>query len=59
MTDQAEHTPAFSVLGDLGGQLVATAVHAGHDLRPEVAQEMVQTDMVGAIREAISATSTH
>ena len=25
----------------------------------KVAQEMVQTDMVGAIREAISATSTH
>lgn len=46
MTDQAEHTPAFSVLGDLGGQLVATAVHAGHDLRPEVAQEMVLDEAV-------------
>ena len=33
--------PAFEFLGDWGGQFIATAVHNGHDLRPEVAAEVV------------------
>lgn len=38
--------PGWSVTGDWSGQLVATAVHAGHDLRPEVAGEMVLDEEV-------------
>lgn len=33
--------PVFTASGDWSGQLVATAVHAGHDLRPEVAEQMI------------------
>ena len=33
--------PAATFIGDWGGQLVATAIHAGHDLRPEVAEQMI------------------
>ncbi len=40
-TTPATEQPIFSVSGDWSGQLVATAVHAGHDLRPEVAAEMI------------------
>ena len=32
---------AFEFIGDWSGQLVATSIHAGHDLRPEVADLMV------------------
>ena len=50
--------------GDWGGQLLATAIHAGHDLRPEVAEAMVldeatrlreedpHTDTIGALTPA-------
>lgn len=31
----------FDFEGDFGGQLVATAIHAGHGLRPSIAAEMV------------------
>lgn len=31
----------FTFEGDWSGQLIATAIHAGHDLRPEVAQRLV------------------
>ncbi len=52
--------PAFSFSGDWSGQLVATAIHNGHDLRPATASEMVLdedvrlreedpfTDLIGA-----------
>ena len=33
--------PTHDVLGDWSGQLVATAIHDGHELRPEVAEQMV------------------
>ena len=33
--------PAVTFEGDWSGQLVATAIHNGHDLRPEVAEAMV------------------
>ena len=33
-------TPIYTASGDWSGQLVATAVHAGHDLRPEVAEQI-------------------
>ena len=36
-----EVQPAATFHGDWDGQLVATAIHNGHDLRPEVAREMV------------------
>ena len=50
--------------GDWSGQLVATAIHTGHDLRPEVAEAMVldeatrlreedpHTDTIGALTPA-------
>jgi hypothetical protein len=37
---------AFTLSGDWSGQLVATAVHHGHDLRPEVAAAMVLDEAV-------------
>lgn len=44
---QATHDlPVLSVDGDWSGQLVATAVHAGHDLRPEVHEQMVLDEEV-------------
>lgn len=39
-------TPIFTASGDWSGQLVATAVHAGHDLRPEVAEQMILDEEV-------------
>ena len=33
--------PAFEFRGEWGGQFIATAIHNGHDLRPEVAAEVV------------------
>ena len=33
--------PAATFTGDWSGQLVATAIHTGHDLRPEVAEQMI------------------
>ena len=33
--------PAATFTGDWSGQLVATAIHTGHDLRPEVADQMI------------------
>lgn len=42
-TGRPEHPfrPAATFTGDWSGQLVATAIHAGHDLRPEVAEQMI------------------
>lgn len=45
-TDTTAGSPVLSVEGDWSGQLVATAVHAGHDLRPEVAEQMVLDEEV-------------
>lgn len=51
----------FEFLGDWGGQFVATAIHNGHDVRPELAAELVlpepdrlreedpHTDEIGAL----------
>ena len=39
-------TAIFTASGDWSGQLVATAVHAGHDLRPEVAEQMILDEEV-------------
>ena len=36
-----EEAPVFSVVGDGGGQLVATAIHTGHDVRGDLAPLMV------------------
>ena len=36
----------FSLEGDWSGQLVATAIHNGHDLRPEIAAAMVLDEAV-------------
>ncbi|WP_109210246.1 MULTISPECIES: N-formylglutamate amidohydrolase [Microbacterium] len=33
--------PAFEFVGDWTGQFVATAIHNGHDIRPELAAELV------------------
>ena len=40
MTSPRE-TAAFDLVGDWSGQLIATAIHAGNDLRPEVADAMI------------------
>lgn len=40
MTDSPAHDAPFSFLGDWSGQLIATAIHDGHDLRPEIADAM-------------------
>ena len=34
-------TPTSTFTGEWSGQLVATAIHAGHDLRPEIAAAMI------------------
>jgi N-formylglutamate deformylase len=56
--------PAATFDGDWSGQLVATAIHTGHDLRPEVAEAMIldeatrlreedpHTDVIGALTPA-------
>jgi len=53
--------PAFEILGDWGGQFIATAIHNGHDVRPDVAAELAlpeadrlreedpHTDEIGAL----------
>jgi N-formylglutamate amidohydrolase len=53
--------PPFEFLGDWGGQFVATAIHNGHDVRPDFAAELVlpepdrlreedpHTDEIGAL----------
>jgi N-formylglutamate deformylase len=32
--------PAFEFLGDWGGRFIATAIHNGHDVRPDFAAEL-------------------
>lgn len=56
--------PAFFLTGDWSGQLIATAIHNGHDLRPATADEVVLdeatrlreedpfTDVIGAAAPA-------
>lgn len=58
---QSPEQPAVTFHGDWSRQIVATAIHTGHDLRPEVAEEMVldegtrlreedpRTDEIGAL----------
>lgn len=36
--------PAFEMTGDWSGQLIATAIHNGHDLRAETAAEVILDD---------------
>ncbi|HKP08987.1 MAG TPA: N-formylglutamate amidohydrolase, partial [Microbacterium sp.] len=36
--------PAFEFLGDWSGQFIATAIHNGHDVRADVAAELVLPD---------------
>ncbi|MCG6568273.1 N-formylglutamate amidohydrolase [Tessaracoccus sp. ZS01] len=36
----------FEFLGDWSGQLIATSIHAGHDLSPEIARSMVLDEEV-------------
>lgn len=38
--------PGFEFKGDWSGRVVATAIHAGHDVRPELAELMVLPDDV-------------
>lgn len=38
---ETEQVPAFTLTDDWSGQLVATAVHAGHELRPETKDLMI------------------
>lgn len=33
--------PAFEFLGDWAGQMAATAIHAGHQVRPDLAERMI------------------
>lgn len=49
--------PAVTFEGDWSGQLVATAIHNGHDLRPEVAAAMV-LDEAARLREEDPHTDT-
>src|SRR5690242_6561185 len=35
---------AFEFVGDWSGQFIATAIHNGHDVRPEVAAELILSD---------------
>ena len=53
--------PTHDVLGDWSGQLVATAIHDGHELRPEVAEQMVLEEAArrGVLASAGSACSAH
>lgn len=58
---RATQRPAFEFLGDWGGQFIATAIHNGHDVRPDFAPELVlaapdrlreedpHTDEIGAL----------
>jgi N-formylglutamate deformylase len=39
-----DERPAFEFVGDWRGQVIATAIHNGHDVRPEVAAELVLPD---------------
>lgn len=39
-------TPGFTYLSEFTGPLVATAIHTGHGLRPEIAAEMVLDEQV-------------
>lgn len=48
---------AFEFAGDWSGQLIATSIHAGHDLRPEVADLMV-LDEADRFREEDPFTDT-
>ena len=41
MTDVGGTSDAVAFVGEWDGPVVATAVHAGHDLRPELAEAMV------------------
>jgi len=53
--------PAFEFVGDWGGQFIATAIHNGHDIRPDFAAEVIlpesdrlreedpHTDQIGAL----------
>ena len=53
--------PAFEFLGDWDGQFIATAIHNGHDVRPDIAAELAlpeadrlreedpHTDEIGAL----------
>jgi len=36
--------PPFEFAGDWGGQFIATAIHNGHDVRPELAAELVLSE---------------
>ncbi|HHU10103.1 MAG TPA: N-formylglutamate amidohydrolase [Intrasporangiaceae bacterium] len=49
--------PAVTFAGDWSGQLVATAIHTGHDLRPEVAEAMI-LDEATRLREEDPHTDT-
>ncbi|WP_122261294.1 N-formylglutamate amidohydrolase [Ornithinimicrobium cerasi] len=64
-------TDAFTLSGDWSGQLVATAIHAGHALRPEVSDLLVLdeavrlreedpfTDVIGAGRAETARVVVH
>lgn len=43
--------PAFTVSGDWSGQLIAAAIHNGHDLRPATADEMVLDERTRLMEE--------
>ena len=40
MTESNQKRPAFRFYGDWSGQIVATAIHNGHDLVPEIGEAM-------------------
>ena len=46
MTDSPTHPAPFNFSGDWGGQVVATAVHNGHDLRAEICDAMKLDEQV-------------
>lgn len=70
MTSWARPTDSVSFLGGWGGQVVASSVHAGHALRPELAAVMVldedtrlreedpHTDEIAAVVESRVLTTT-
>ncbi|HEU4335868.1 MAG TPA: hypothetical protein VFR45_01015, partial [Nocardioides sp.] len=41
MTDLGGTSDAVAFVGEWDGPVVATSVHAGHELRPEIAEAMV------------------
>ncbi|MBC7309527.1 MAG: N-formylglutamate amidohydrolase [Tetrasphaera sp.] len=61
---QSHEQPVITFHGDWSGQIVTTAIHTGHDLRPEVADQMIldeatrlreedpHTDAIGALMPA-------